>query len=289
MNPEERKIFNHFKRLVIATYLKNNSGSIDVKKWSGDDIISFQEDLFSKVNTKVSEKWFYSYFKNEPEKLPRIDILNILSKYIDFESWEDFKKKSTLKKPKIYLFLIIATTLLIFFLITKNSKNTFHFCFYNEDKNEQITIPIDIKILKRNESPLFFKSDKNGCFEYDTQDNFLKLVISSSYYKTDTIRRQKNNKKNIINLTTDDYALMLDYYTNNKLKNWNQRKTELEKLIDNKAIIYQLFSKNIGVEIYNKNEFINLLTIPTNSLKHIKIISKEFKKDKIVKLKFIVE
>ena len=82
---------------------------------------------------------------------------------------------------------------------------------------------------------------------------------------------------------------MLDYYTNNKLKNWNKRKKELEKLIDNKAVIYQLYSKNIGVEIYTKEEFINLLTIPTNSLKRIRIIRKEFKNDKIVKLKFIVK
>lgn len=82
---------------------------------------------------------------------------------------------------------------------------------------------------------------------------------------------------------------MLDYYTNNKLKNWNKRKKELEKLIDNKAVIYQLYSKNIGVEIYTKEEFINLLTIPTNNLKRIRIIRKEFKNDKIVKLKFIVK
>lgn len=262
---------------------------MDVKKWSGEDIVSFQEDLFSKTNTRVSEKWFYNYFKNNPEKLPRIDMLNILSRYIGFENWENYKKKYSKKSSKNYLWVIIITFFMICFLLLKNTKNTFHFCFYNEDKNEKITVPLDIKILKNNESPLFFKSDKNGCFEYKTKDNFVQLIISSTYYQTDTIKRQINNRENKINLTTDDYALMLDYYTNNKLKNWKQRKKELENLIDDKAVIYQLFSKNIGIEIYNKKEFIDLLTIPTSSLKRIKFLSKEFENGKIMKLKFIIK
>ena len=72
MNNQEKKLFTLFKKQIITTYLKSNSGFKDVTKWSGEDIVSFQEDLFAKVNTKVSEKWFYSYFKNDPEKLPRI-------------------------------------------------------------------------------------------------------------------------------------------------------------------------------------------------------------------------
>jgi hypothetical protein len=287
LNKQEKKLFTLFKKQIISTYLKSNSGSKDVTKWSGENIVSFQEDLFAKVNTKVSEKWFYSYFKNDTEKLPRIDMLNILSKYIGYESWEDFKNKNSKKRKKIYLRLIIPLLLIFFIIFQKNKENTFHFCFYDEDRKEPIMVPVDIKILKKNESPLFFKSDKNGCFEYSTKSDFLEIVVSSIYYKTDTIKR-KNTSKSIINLTTDDYTLMLDYYTNNNLKDWNKRKQELNKLIDNKAVIYQLYSKNIGVEIYTKNEFINLLTIPTNNLKKIKIISKEFKNDKIVKLKFII-
>ena len=289
MNSQEKKKFTLFKNQIIATYLKNNSGSKDVKKWSGNDIVSFQEDLFSKVNTRVSEKWFYSYFKNEPEKLPRIDMLNILSTYIGLENWDDFTKKNTKKSNYSYLWLLLVVIMATAYFIIKNNENTFHFCFYDEDKNEQITIPIQIKILKNNESPLFYKSDENGCFKYKAKDDIINFVISSPYYKTDTIRRQINTSNNIIKVATDDYTLMLDYYTNNKLKNWNKRKKELEKLIDNKAVIYQLYSKNIGVEIYTKEEFINLLTIPTNSLKRIRIIRKEFKNDKIVKLKFIVK
>lgn len=288
MTLKEKKLFNLFKNQIVTTYLKNNIGNKDVKKWSGEEITAFQEDLFLKINTKVSEKWFYSYFKNDPEKLPRIDILNILSKYIGFENWEGFKNKNDKKSNRKYFVFIIPIILLLIIIFQKNKENTFHFCFYDEDKRESIVIPVDIKILDKKESPLFFKSDKNGCFEYKTKNDYLEMVVSSAYYRTDTIRR-KNTSKSTINLTTDDYTLMLDYYTNNKLKDWNERKAELEKLVDDKAVIYQLYSKNIGVEIYTKNEFINLLTIPTSNLKRVKILSKEFKNGKIVKLKFIVK
>lgn len=289
MNRQEEKLFSHFKKQIITTYLKSNSGNKDVKKWSGDDIVSFQEDLFAKVNTQVSEKWFYNYFKNSPEKLPRIDMLNILSNYIGYKNWNEYKKQHTKNNNQKYFWLLSVLIFVVMFFLFRETKNTFHFCFFDEDKSEKITIPVDIKILKKNESPLFFKSDEKGCFTYHTKDSFIKLIISSSYYKTDTIRRQINSSGQVINLATDDYALMLDYYTNNKLKNWRERKEELNKLIDNKAVIYQLFSKNIGVEIYDKEEFINLLTIPTSSLKKIKIVSKEFKNGKIIKLKFIVK
>lgn len=288
MTLKEKNLFNLFKKQIITTYLKSNNGVKDFKKWTGEDIVAFQEDLFAKVNTKVSEKWFYSYFKNEPKKLPRIDMLNILSKYIDCENWEDFKNKNDKKSRRKYFVLLIPAIILFVIIFQKNRENTFHFCFYDEDKKESIVIPVAIKVLEKKESPLFFKSDKNGCFEYKTKNDYLEIVVSSAYYKTDTIRR-KNTSKSTINLTTDDYTLMLDYYTNNKLKDWNKRKTELEKLIDDKAVIYQLYSKNIGVEIYKKSEFINLLTIPTSNLKKIKILSKEFKNGKIVKLKFIVK
>lgn len=288
MTIKEKNLFNLFKKEIITTYLKSNNGVKDFKKWSGDDIVSFQEDLLAKVNARVSEKWFYNYFKNDPEKLPRIDMLTILSKYIGCENWEDFKNKNTEKSSRKFLVFIVPIITLFIVIFQKNKENTFHFCFYDEDKKEPIVVPIDIKILDKKESPLFFKSDKNGCFEYKTKSDYLEIVVSSAYYRTDTIRR-KNTSKSTINLTTDDYTLMLDYYTNNKLKDWNERKAELEKLIDDKAVIYQLYSKNIGVEIYTKNEFINLLTIPTSNLKKIKILSKEFKNSKIIKLKFIVK
>lgn len=87
----------HFEQLkleVQAEYLKNHHPSSDeISKWKGIDIIYFQEDLRRKAKGNISEKSFYTYFKNSnTSKLPRIDMLNLLAIYADYQSWYDFKK-----------------------------------------------------------------------------------------------------------------------------------------------------------------------------------------------------
>ena len=60
-------------------------------------------------------------------------------------------------------------------------------------------------------------------------------------------------------------------------------------IIFNEAKIYRLFNNKINIEIYSKEEFIRMLTIPTNSLKRTEILEKEIKNGKITNLKFIVK
>ena len=86
--------FEQLKKDVQAQYLKEYTPSFDeISKWKGIDIIYFQEDLRKKAKGNISEKSFYTYFKSSPvSKLPRIDMLNLLSIYAGFDSWYDFKK-----------------------------------------------------------------------------------------------------------------------------------------------------------------------------------------------------
>ena len=88
--------FEQLKQEVQAEYLKNHHPSFDdISKWKGIDIIYFQEDLRRKAEGNISEKSFYTYFKSNPTtKLPRIDMLNLLSMYVDYQSWYDFKRKN---------------------------------------------------------------------------------------------------------------------------------------------------------------------------------------------------
>lgn len=87
--------FEQLKKEVQAQYLKEHTPSYDdISKWKGIDIIYFQEDLRKKAKGNISEKSFYTYFKNSPvTKLPRIDMLNLLSMYAGYESWYEFKKQ----------------------------------------------------------------------------------------------------------------------------------------------------------------------------------------------------
>lgn len=86
--------FEQLKKDVQAQYLKEYTPSYDeISKWKGIDIIYFQEDLRKKAKGNISEKSFYTYFKSSPvSKLPRIDMLNLLSIYAGYDSWYDFKK-----------------------------------------------------------------------------------------------------------------------------------------------------------------------------------------------------
>jgi hypothetical protein len=88
--------FEQLKQEIQAEYLKNHHPSFDdISKWKGIDIIYFQEDLRRKAKGNISEKSFYTYFKSNPTtKLPRIDMLNLLSMYVDYQSWYDFKRKN---------------------------------------------------------------------------------------------------------------------------------------------------------------------------------------------------
>jgi len=294
LNTIDTQYFILLKEAIAKVFLEKYSASTLIENWKGEDIIAFQEDLFSKVKMKVSEKWFYTYFKNDIKKLPRIDMLNMLSKYVGFLNWNDFKnankrtipasKKNTLKK-----FLWLLPIIPIIIIASMSFKNEFQFCFVDES-NQITTIPLNITILQKNESPLYLKTDSTGCFTYKTKEKLITFIVKSPYHKTDTIVRSiDSNNNKTVKLLTDDYALMLHYYSNGNVNDWKKRKAQLEQLFDDDAQIYQLFSNNIGIELFSKEEFIRKLTTPTSSLKNIKIIDKSYKNGKIVKLKFIVK
>lgn len=279
---------------MTSKFLENHSAPSNVKDWNGDAIVLFQEDLFSEVKAKVSEKWFYTYFKNETSKLPRIDMLNLLSRYVGFDNWHAFKSEhpvtTSSQRKKKFPWVIILLPFFMIFLTKMNSKNEFQFCFVDDFYNNGITtIPIDIQILQIDESPLYFKTDSLGCFSYKTKNERIKFVVSSPYHKTDTIIRSIDAHKNpVVKLDSDDYALILKYYTNRNVADWTKHKQKLEGLFHDDAQIYRIYEDNIGVEIYTKDDFIRLLTIPTKTLKKINVLDKSYQNNQIKTLKFTV-
>ncbi|WP_179008766.1 hypothetical protein [Winogradskyella forsetii] len=298
MNLEEKHTFSQLKLAITQKFLESNSASETIEDWKGEDIIAFQEDLFDKVKARVSEKWFYTYIKNEAGKLPRIDILNLLSSYVGYQNWSAFKAEHTVEiktkklktNYKTYLWiLVLAPCVLLAFSII-NRKNNYQFCFYDSIKNEPInTVILNIKILKNGESPIHKTSDSLGCFNYTSTADSIKFVVQSPYYKTDTIVRHYNsNKNNVVKLTADDYALMLNYYTNKNITEWKQHREKLNTIFSDQVEIYQFFRNANTVELYTKEEFIQKLTIPTRSLKGMEILDKIIVDGKIVKLKFII-
>jgi len=274
-----------------------------ISDWKGQEITDFQENLRIKVNAHISEKWFYTHMKSAHPSIPRIDMLNLLSKYAGYVNWNDFvfqnqeklPTKIAVKNPNRYFIIVPITVLVIvgvFFLLFKlfNTRE-YRFCFQDADTREPISnSKIEIRLFLEGESPVSYFCGSDGCFILETDKSKVRLVVNAPYYKTDTIVRilKKLNREEIIPLQANDYALMIHYFSTMKIDDWERRRDRLNDMIDDDAIIYQVFGgkETTGMSLYNKMEFIDKLTIPSGSLKNIEILGSQFRNEKIVMLRF---
>lgn len=356
MSDTEFLHFQSLKKAVQDKYLETHSPAYDdISKWKGIDIIYFQEDLRQKAKGNISEKTFYTYFKNNSkEKIPRIDMLNILAVYSGFNSWSDFKKKNpiaatgeettavevsepAIEEPsekvsveqiqnpitenppvsidnqafdeinkninfksqkqnflKRYLWLGISAFLFAIVLILVFYDNLFYkkytYAFIDADRNSSIKGELDVKIIRENESPILFKVKPNSKFVYETKSKSLKMEISSPFYKPETIVRDLTNapadREENIELKPNEYAVQLYYYSKS-IKDFKKKTQQLNRLISDNALIYQVVDSDIyGIETLDKQKYISLVTLPTTSLENLEVIDSQMKNGKIVMIKF---
>ena len=354
MSDTEFLHFQSLKKAVQDKYLETHSPAYDeISKWKGIDIIYFQEDLRQKAKGNISEKTFYTYFKNNSqEKIPRIDMLNILSVYSGFNSWSDFKKKNpiaatgeettavevsepAIEEPsekvsveqiqnpitenhpvsidnqafdeinkninfksqeqnflKRYLWLGISVFLFATVLILVFYDNLFYkkytYAFIDADRNSSIKGELDVKIIRENESPILFKVKPNSPFVYQTKSKSLKMIISSPFYKAEEITRDLTNAPDTenIELKPNEYAVQLYYYSKS-IKDFKKKTQQLNRLISDNALIYQVVDSDIyGIETLDKQKYISLVTLPTTSLENLEVIDSQMKNGKIVMIKF---
>ena len=278
----------------------------EVSNWKGQNIIDFQEDLRIKVNGQISEKWFYMHMKSENNSLPRIDVLNILSRYAGHINWQDFRNKMADKLPvtkktgrplilfiKILL-LLFSVMALIFIVIKLINTQNYRFTFIDSDTGEPIIDNnLRVELLVENGSPVSFASPNDGSVTIRANGSQIKMVVSASYYLTDTVERtpRKFNPREFIRLQTDYYSLMISYFSQSDVSSWEKRREQLEKIISEDAIFYQMPDKRAGngMAIYNKQEFIDKITIPSSGLRKIEILDCRYSDGKIVILRFRTE
>lgn len=294
MTENDKILFNLLKQKVAATFLKHNAASSsDISKWKGDDIIAFQEDLLQKVKARVSEKWFYNYFRNDIQKLPRIDMLNLLSEYTGYKNWVDFSQKNSRKvssnksfRKYLLLALIVVVVLLVGFVVKQASFHQVQICFVNEAHHPISDLEV-VEILP-DESEKYLKIQDN-CVKFLTNQTALQFKIHAPYYKDKVIHRKldNDNYKETIVLQNDLLSLMLRRYSSSDTQHWDMRKKQLEDLINDKAVIYQQwFGSQKGIEVYSKEAFIEQLCIPTSLIKNMEILSINYRDSKIVNLRF---
>lgn len=287
-----------------------------ISEWKGQDIVNFQEELLQKVNAHISEKWFYTHMKSDNVTLPRIDVLNLLSKYAGYADWNDFVYKNNGETPRPVIssgnryFIIVPALVIgilgIFLLINKLISNReYTFCFYDASTREPITSAsnktndntnintsglIEVSVILEDESPMNYLCGTDGCFTLKTDRSFITMVVRSPYYKDDTIRRtlKKFNQHESIGLQANDHALMLKYFSEKNVEDWQKRRQKMDEMFDEGAMICQVFSdKNAtGMELYTKWEFIDKMTMPSHSLRNIEILNTQYIGDRIAILRF---
>ena len=300
MKDLEKYYFELLKSKIVET-MKQNYPEIpaSVSEWKGQNIVDFQSDLHFKIRENISEKWFYTHMKSPNAKLPRIDILNFLSKYVGYKNWDELKllndeaKNNLLvdkSKRVFYLIPFFTLAILLFFYLAFNTMYTqeYTFCFYDSDTKQPVTNSlIEVTVLS-DESPVNYLCDKNGNFTIKTHERIINFVVETPYYHTDTIKRTLNkfNRTEDIRLRPDDYAMMLRYFSTSNVNDWMKRRENLNQMFTDSVKIFQVLNGTVGMEIYNKWEFINKLTLPANSLRDIEIIDTQYNGDKISRLRF---
>ena len=238
--------------------------------------------------------------KSTSKGLPRIDMLNLLSRYAGYSDWQEFTYKhkgeisSEIGNPnKVFIMvpLIVLLTLVVFYTLFKVlSTKEYQFCFVSaDDFSSVVSKKTQIEILDRDESPETIFCDSVGCVNIKTDKVKIRFVVRSPYYKTDTIERvlKKFTRSETVKLQTNDYALMIHYFSTSNVDDWKKRKNQLDMMFADSARIYEVFNgSTLGIELYDKQEFINKLTIPSGSLKQIEILDTEYFQDQIVALRF---
>jgi hypothetical protein len=286
-----------------------------ISEWKGQEITDFQEELLKTVNAHLSEKWFYTHMKSVSKSLPRIDVLNLLSKYAGYANWDDFVfinrdlieavQNSTTPDPPIprsfakaanrYFLLVplaaVVIVLIFFGLFKLFNTREYRFCFYDFDTKEPITnSKIEVQILNEGETPATRICSPDGCFFLKTDKSRIRMVVSAPYYLPDTITRvvTKLDREAIIRLKADDYSLIIHYFSTMNVDDWEKRRKRLEAMFDDAAIIYQVVNDNraTGMAIYNKQEFIDKMTVPSGSLRNLEILESRVRNEKIMVLRF---
>ena len=293
----DRQYFEKLKT-ELSQQLRSTHPSIpsDISQWKSKEIAIFQEDLLVKVNGRISEKWFYTHIKSQHNTLPRIDILDLLSLYAGAENWVTFRAAHA-EGPdeegfKMYIGQgsVFIVLLLIFFFYQDVPRYGFEFCFVDQYSKLAITDQsMDIILLDDQQSPRVLKANQVGCVNLQSATAEIRFVIRSPYYERDTIYRKYNARypQESVELKPNDYARIIHLFSNGNVAEWKDRKRDLEAMFHDNAKIYQVFGhSNRALAIFNKDEFIRKLILPTGTLRNLEILETVYLGDQISLLRF---
>ena len=298
----ELEKFQELKLKVLLNYQKQYPYfQGNWKTFSSQDIQNLIGLIEEKSKHTISEKWIYTHLKPEiNSKIPRKDMLNILSEFVGFSGWDEFVfeekivlepivNSSKRRNWKLLLLLIFVISSLICILVfNKNDvSKTKTIELNNQFTNEKVNSD-EVKVFQVDDSVKLELQLNEGKVQVANTDNKKsKLIIQSPFYQPKTVEISQNSTKVVpkIDLKPDDYAMMLKAFMLSDIKDWQTRKEQLNKILSDDLEVIVMLKNDLGAEYFNKTEFSLKLIIPTDNVRKMKIINIE--KDTNQKIKFI--
>ena len=294
-------VFHKLKNDVLLTYQKQYPYfEGNWKTFSSQDIQNLIDLIAVEVKQTVSEKWIYTHLKVETnDKLPRKDMLDILSQLVGYSGWDEyvFKWKQevvpNVVQPKRNYNVVFSLGFIGLFLI-----GFFSYRYWNREEVQTIEVKnafteeqinseeVKAVMIENNvETPIEIVDSK---IQITTKDS-AKIVLKSPYYKDKTIVVGKENS-NTISLQPDDYAMMLKGFMKSDIKDWETRKEQLQKILADDLEVLVMLKNDLGIEYFNKQEFSEKLIVPSVALKRMKVIDIQSNdKDEIKFIRIIQE
>ncbi len=291
---KETDAFQELKKRILETY--QNSYPYfrgDWKNFSSKDIRQLIDLIEIQLKERVSEKWIYTHLKPEAnKKLPRKDMLDIFSRFVGFQDWDEFSFKNNLKEGKVeevpdskiqkkkklnpkYLVLLMIPFIGLGIYYGLNSKKQKSITLKNEFTKEPVSSD-EIKVYKITEDAKKQVEIVDSKIEVD--DSNEKIVIESPYFEKKEIQISEVEEE--VYVKPEDYALVLKTFIDSDLTNWEKRKEKLEKILSDDLEVILLLKENLGAEHLNKEEFAGKLIVPTSETKKMKILNLETNEEK---------
>ncbi|WP_396158959.1 hypothetical protein [Flavobacterium sp.] len=288
------EFFYQLKKSVLEQYQNSYpyfNGSW--KSFSAQDILNLIDDIQFITKQSISEKWIYTHLKPETnQKLPRKDMLDILSVYVGKSGWDEFVFNGNIKENnnnfklgfsnKIGILVLVFGVLIAGFFIWK-------FLSKEEQKLEFQNSFTKDSIAKEEVKAYFVEDTVEKQIDINSStfniDKATKVVLKSPFYKPKVITILPNEPIAKVELNPNDYAMMLKAFMKSDIKDWQTRKEQLNKILSDNLEVMVMLQNNLGAEYFNKQEFSQKVILPTASLKKLKIV--ELKQENDNKISFL--
>lgn len=259
--------------------------------FSSQDIQNLIGLIEQECKQSISEKWIYTHLKPDiNHKVPRKGMLDILAVFVGLSGWDEllfqYKKPDEEIPPSkidfkmisgialLAIMVLVGVWYLKFYEKADSGKQTIE--LKNEFTNQKIKND-EVKVLKVQGTAKQVLTVKDGQVHIDNSSgkNY-NIEITSPFYKKKVINfvaaKVKDTLPAEVDLKPDDYAMMLKAFMLSDIKDWQTRKNQLNKILSDDLEVLIMLRDDLGAEYFNKREFSQKLTIPTSSLKRMKII-----------------